>query len=65
MGVQHLIFSLFKLLLRLWDLSNRVERQKFMVECREEMFMRVGKGGFMANLLFHYNFGPNGLFETL
>ena len=48
-GLQKLIC--FKLLLRPWDLSHRVERQKLMVTSWREMFVRVRKGGFMANLL--------------
>jgi len=55
---------MFKLLLRPWDLSHRVERHKLMVISRDEMSVRVWKGGFMANLLLHYIFRPNVLFET-
>ena len=51
-GMQHLIVLVrFKLLLRPWDLSHRVERQKLMVNGREEMFVRVKKRGLVANLL--------------
>ena len=35
--------------LRPWDLSHRVERQKLIVNRREEMSVRVQKGGFMAS----------------
>ena len=42
-------FVCFKLPLRPWDLSHRVERQKLIVNRREEMSVRVQKGGFMAN----------------
>ena len=41
-----------KLLLRPWYLSHRVERQKRMVNSREEMSVRFRKGGFVANLLY-------------
>ena len=51
-GMQHLTSLLFRLLLRLWDLSYRVERQKLMVKNWEEMFVRFWKGGFVANLLY-------------
>ena len=44
-------YVIFMLLLRPWDLSYRVERQKLMVNSRKEMPMRVQKGGFVANLL--------------
>ena len=44
-----------KLLLRPWVLSHRVERQNLIVDCREEMSLRVWEGGFMASLLLHYN----------
>ena len=37
---------ILKLLLRPWDLSHRVERQKLTVTSREEMYVRVCKGGF-------------------
>ena len=40
--MQHLIL-LFRLLLRPWDLSHRVERQKFMVKSQEEIYVRVWK----------------------
>ena len=50
-GMQKLIDFMFKLLLRPWDLSHRVERQKIMVISRREMSVRVRKGGFVANLL--------------
>ncbi len=40
----------FKLLLRPWDLSHRVERQKLMVISQDEMSVRVQKGGFVASL---------------
>ena len=53
-----------KLLLQPWDLSHRVERQEFMVKSQAEMAVRVWKGGFMANLLLHWNSRPNVLFET-
>ena len=55
---------IFKLLLRPWDISHRVERQKLMVISREEMSVRVRKGGFVANLLLRQNFGPNFLLEN-
>ena len=41
----------FKLPVRPWDLSHCVERQKLMVVSREEMSVRVQKGGFVFNLL--------------
>ena len=44
------------------DPSHRVERQKLMVISQEQMFVRVGKGGFVANLLSYWNFRPNVLF---
>ena len=50
-GMQNQFFVILKLLLRPWDLSHRVERQKLLVNSREEMFVRVWKGGFVANLL--------------
>ena len=59
------VFFIRKLLPRPWDLSHGVERQKLMVLSREEMSVRVRKGGFMVNLLLHHNFRPNVLFETL
>ena len=49
-GMQNLIIFL-KMLLRPWDLSHRVERQKLMIISLEEMYVRVRKGGFVANLL--------------
>ena len=64
-GMQHLFFFMFKLLLRPWDLSHRVESQKLMVNRWEEMSLRARKGVFVANLLLRYKFGPNVLFETL
>ena len=42
-GTQNLTFFIFKLLLRPWDLSPRVERQKLMVNSRQEVFVRVQK----------------------
>ena len=63
-GTQHLFPYIFKVLLRRWDLSHRVERQKLMVTSREEMSVRVRKGGFMASLLAHYSFRPNVLFQA-
>ena len=62
-GMRNMLF-LFKLLLRPWDLSHRVERQKLMVNRREEMSVRVWKGSFTANLLLHWNCRPNVLLET-
>ena len=56
-GMQNLI-CFFKLLLRPWGLSHRVERQKLMVNSREEMSVRVRKGGFVAKLFVRSNFGP-------
>ena len=38
-------FLIFKLLLRPWDLSHRLERQELMVNTREEMSMRVRQDG--------------------
>ena len=55
----------FKLRLRPWDISHRVERQKLVVKSREEMSVRVWKGDLMANFFLHYNFRPNVLFGTL
>ena len=40
---------IFKLLLRPWDLSHCVERQKLMVSSQEEMSVRVLKGGCITN----------------
>ena len=48
-----------------WDLSHRVERQKLTVTTREEMSVRVWKGGFVANLLLRLHFRPNVLLEKL
>ena len=64
-GMRNLILWIFKLLLRPWDLSHRVEHQKLMVTSREEMSVRVRKGGFMANLILHLSFRPIVLFETM
>ena len=47
-GMQLHILIICKLLLRPWDLSHRVERQKLMVKSREEMSVRVRKGGSVA-----------------
>ena len=47
------VFLFVFVLLRPWDISHRVERQKLMVKSWEEMSVRVRKGGFMANLLLH------------
>ena len=58
------LLGIFKLLLRPWDLSHCVERQKLMVISHEEMSVRVRKGGFVADLLLLSIFGPNVLFET-
>ena len=44
-------FCFLKLLLRPWDPSHRLERQKLMVNSRVEISVRVRKGGFVANLL--------------
>ena len=63
--MRNLIFLIFRLLLRPWGLSHRVERQKLMVNSREEMPVRVRKGGFMANLLLRYNVSPHLLFEHM
>ena len=41
----------FKLFLRPWDLSHRVERQKLMVISQEEMSVRVRKDDFVVSLL--------------
>ena len=49
MGMRNL--NLLKLILRPWDPSHRVERQKLMAISWEEMSERVQKGGFMASLL--------------
>ena len=65
MGERNLIFKMFKLLLRPWDLSHRVERQNLMVTSQEEMSLRVRKGGFVANLLLRWNFRPSVLLEGL
>ena len=62
-GMQHLCFLNFKLLLWPWGLSHRVDPQKLMVESREEMSVRFQKGGFVANLLLHYNFRPTVVIE--
>ena len=35
-GMQHLLYFIFKLLLRPWDLSHRVECQQLMVTSQEE-----------------------------
>ena len=59
------MFYVFELLLRPWELSHRVERQKLIVNRREEMSVRVWKGGLVANLFLRYNCGPNVIFETL
>ena len=51
--MQTLIFLIFKLLLRPWDVFHRVERQKLMVNSQEDVSVqsvRVRKGGFEANL---------------
>ena len=58
-------FLIYKLLLRPWDLSHRVERQKLMVTSQEAMSVRVRKGGFVVNLLLRSNVRPNVLLETL
>ena len=50
-GMQNLICLNVKLLLRTWDLSHRVERQRLMITSREEIYVRVRKGVFMANSL--------------
>ena len=57
-------FLFFKLFLRPWDLSHRVERQKLMVTSQEEWSVHIRKGAFMANLILNYDFRPNVLFET-
>ena len=44
------VFFWFKLLLRPWDLSHHLERQKLMVNSWEEISVRFRKGGFAANL---------------
>ena len=49
--MQHVFFCDSKLLVRPWDLSHRVERQKEMVNTWREMSVRVRKGGVMAHLL--------------
>ena len=54
-GMRNLVSIFFKLLLRPWGLSHRVERQKLMVKKREEMVGRVQKGCFMAKLLQYYH----------
>ena len=54
---------ILKLLLRPWELSHRGGRQKIMVMSREEMSVRVWKGGFMGNLLLHSIVRPNVLFD--
>ena len=63
-GLQHL-FVIFKLRLRLCDLSHRVEQQKLVVISRKEMSVRVQKGGCVANLLLASNILPNVQFYTL
>ena len=50
-GDEKPVFHTFKLLLRPWDLSHRVERQELMVNSQEEMSVRVQKGVVVANLL--------------
>ena len=62
-GIQNLLLFL-KWLLRPWDVSRRAERQKLMVNSREEMSARVQKVGFAAKLLLPYDLNPNDLFET-
>ena len=54
-----------RLLLRPCNLSHRVERQKLMVNSREEMSVLVRKCGLVANLFLRQNVGPNVLFEKL
>ena len=63
-GIPNLFYFIFKLLRRPWDLSHRVDRQKLILDSREEMSVRVRKGGFVANLLLRQNFGPNFLLEN-
>ena len=53
MGIRNLIFLFVQLLLRPWDVSHPIERQKLMVNILVEMSVCVQKGGFMANLLLH------------
>ena len=53
------------MLLRPWELSHRVKRQKLKVNSQREMSMRVRKGGFVASLLLRSIFGLNVLSETL
>ena len=43
-GIQNLICFISKLLLRPWDLSHRVERQKIMVTSQEETAVRLKNG---------------------
>ena len=61
-GMQHLTF--FTLLLRPWDLSHRVERQKLVAIGWEVMSVRVRKGGFMADLLLGQNLSPSFVFRA-
>ena len=63
--MRNLIFCIFELLLRPWELSHRIERQKLMATSQEKMSVRVWKGGCVVSLLLRYNFRPNVLSGSL
>ena len=61
-GMQSLIRFNFKLLLRPWDLSRRVERQELIVTSPEETAVRPQNGLHIESASSQYDFGPNVVF---
>ena len=63
--MHNLICLICELLIRPWELSHRVERQKTMLIRQEKTSVCVQKGGFVANLLLRSNVGPSVLLQFL